>query len=140
MKKEFSSHWLSSKQPRKQRKYLANAPLHIKHKFLSANLSKELRKKYAKRNLPLRKGDDVLIMRGAFKKKKAKVTSVDLKNSRIALESIQRAKKDGSKVNVFFHPSVLQIQTLNLDDKQRLAALNRKQSVEKSTEKKEGDV
>ena len=134
MKREFSASWIASSQPRKQRKFIANAPLHIKHKFLSANLSKELRKKYAKRNLPLRKGDDVLIMRGAFKRKKAKVSSVDLKNTRIALEGIQRAKKDGSKVNVFFHPSVLQIQTLNLEDKQRIAAINRKPS-EKSTEK-----
>ena len=130
MKQEFSTAWVSSVQPRKQRKYLANAPLHIKHKFLSANLSKDLRKKYAKRNLPLRKGDEVLIMRGAFKKKKAKVTSVDLKNTRIVHEGIQRGKKDGSKVNVFFHPSILQIQTLNLDDKQRAAVLSRKSASE----------
>ena len=135
MKQEFSTSRLSSTQPRKQRKFRINAPLHIRHKFLSANLSKDLRKKYAKRNLPLRKGDEVLIMRGAFKKKKAKVTSVDLKNSRIVIEGMQRSKKDGSKVNVFFHPSVLQIQSLNLDDKQRVAILNRKQSTQ--TEAKE---
>jgi large subunit ribosomal protein L24 len=136
MKQEFSSSWLSSIQPRKQHKYIANAPLHTKHKFLSANLSKELRKKYGKRNLPLRKGDDVLVMRGAFKKKKAKVSSVDLKNTRVALEGIQRTKKEGSKVNVYFHPRVLQIQTLNLDDKQRIAALNRGKPAEATKEKK----
>ena len=135
MKQEFSTQWISSSQPRKQRKYLANAPLHLKHKFLSANLSKELRKKYAKRNLPLRKGDEVLIMRGAFKKKKAKVTSVDLKNTRIALEGIQRNKKDGSKVNVFFHPRALQILTLHLEDKQRLAILNRKSTTQEVNQK-----
>ena len=132
MKQKFSTHWVSSTQPRKQRKFLANAPLHIRHKFLSANLSKDLRKKYAKRNLPLRKGDEVLIMRGAFKKKKAKITSVDLKKTRVTLEGIQRTKKDGSKVNVFFHPSILQIHVLNLDDKQRVAILNRKQPAVKS--------
>lgn len=137
MKQEFSTSWQSSTQPRKQRKFRINAPLHIMHKFLSANLSKELRKKYAKRNLPLRKGDEVLIMRGAFKKKKAKVTSVDLKNSRVVIEGMQRTKKDGSKVNVFFRPSILQIQTLNLEDKQRVAALNRKQAASKPAEAKE---
>ena len=136
MKQDFSTSWISSVQPRKQRKFVANAPLHVKHTFLSANLSKALREKYGKRNLPLRKGDEVLVMRGAFKKKKAKVTSVDLKDTRIALEGIQRTKKDGSKVNVFFHPSVLQIQTLNLDDKERVAALNRKPE-SKSAEVKE---
>lgn len=123
MKKEFSTQWNASIQPRKQRKYIFNAPLHTKHKFLSANLSKSLREKYGKRNLPLRKGDEVLVMRGSFAKKKAKVTSVDLKNSRIVLEGIQRAKKDGSKVNVFFRPNILQIQTLNLDDKKRIVVL-----------------
>lgn len=126
MKKQFSTSWKGSRQPRKQRKYLAEAPLHIRHKFLNANLSKELRKKYGKRSLPLRKGDEVLVMRGTFKKKKAKITSVDLKNTRTVLEGIQRTKRDGSKVNVYFHPSNLQIQTLNLDDKERLTALQRK--------------
>jgi len=130
MKSEFSTSWIGSSQARKQRKYLFNAPLHLRHKFLSANLSKDLRKKYAKRNLPLRKGDEVLVMRGAFKKKKAKVSSVDLKRSWIVLEGMQRAKKDGTKVNVKFRPNVLQIQTLNLDDRYRLEAVNRKASSE----------
>lgn len=126
MKQEFSTQWNASKQPRKQNKYRFNAPLHTRHKFLSAHLSKELKDKYGKRNLPLRKGDEVLIMRGAFKKKKAKVTSVNLRDSLIALENIQRTKKDGSKVNVMFHPSVLKIVTLTLDDKRRQDALNKK--------------
>ena len=50
MKKKYSNSWKGSKQPRKQRKYRANAPLHTRHKMASANLSKELRKKYSKRN------------------------------------------------------------------------------------------
>jgi len=137
MKKEFSSLWVSSKQPRKQRKYAANAPLHKKHKFLSANLSKSLREKYNRRSLPLRKGDEVLVMRGSFKKKKAKVSSVDLKHTRVSLENIQRTRKDGTKVNVYFHPSVLQIQTLNLDDKKRLEVLQKKTSSITSSKEKQ---
>ncbi len=125
MKSKFSSHWQSSKLPRKQRKYLANAPLHTKHKFLSASLSKELRKQHGKRNIPLRKGDEVLVMRGSFKKKKAKVTAINLKKTKVSLENIQRTKKDGTKVNVWFVPSVLQIQTLSLDDKKRIAVLGK---------------
>jgi len=117
MIKKYSNKWQSSKQPRKQRKFIYNAPLHVKHRFLSANLSKELRKKYGKRSLPIRKGDEVLVMRGAFKKKKAKVLEVDLKNSVVSLEGLQRAKKEGSKVNVWFHPSVLQIQSMAEDPK-----------------------
>jgi large subunit ribosomal protein L24 len=137
MKSAFSTSWLSSKKPRKQRKYQANAPLHLRHKFLSANLSKDLRKKYGKRSLPVRKGDEVLVMRGAFKKKKAKVSVVDLKRTRIALENIQRTKKDGTKVNVWFNPNSLQIQIPTLDDKKRIFALERKtkQGVKNASDK-----
>ena len=124
MKQKFSTSWLSSKQTRKQRKYRGNAPYHIKHKFLSAQLSKTLRRKYNKRNLPLRKGDEVLVMRGSFRKK-GKVNSIDLKSSRVILENVQRTKKDGTKVNVYFSPSVLQIQSLNLEDKKRFTLLNK---------------
>ena len=127
MKKQFSTSWLSSTQIRKQRKYRFNAPLHTRHKFLSAHLSKELRKKYNKRNIPLRKGDEVLVMRGAFKKKKAKISSEDLAYGKVALEGVQRTRKDGTKVSVLFHPRALLIQEITADDKERLAALSRNQ-------------
>ncbi len=126
MKKKFSTQWKSSKQTRKQRKYLANAPLHLRHKLLSANLSKELRKKYKRRSFPVRKGDKVKIMVGKFKGKEGKVGSVDLKKLRVTIEGIQRQKKDGTKINVYFHPSNLQILELNLEDKERIKALERK--------------
>jgi len=125
MKKKFSTHWKSSKQPRKQRKYLANAPLHVRHKFLSANLSKELRKKYNKRNFPLRKDDEVKIMRGEFKGKTGKVEKVNLKKGKVSISGIFRNKKDGTKVGVYIHPSNLQIIELNLNDKKRIKAIER---------------
>jgi large subunit ribosomal protein L24 len=123
MKRKFSTLWKSSKQPRKQRKYLANAPLHIRKKFISVNLSKELRKKHKKRNIPIKKGDVVKIMRGKFKKKQGKVTEVKLKISKIAIEGIQVKKQDSSKVNVRLQPSNLQIIELNLEDKKRMKKL-----------------
>ena len=56
-----------SKQPRKQRKALYNAPLHLRNRLMSAMLSKELKEKYNKNSLPVRKGDVVKILRGNFK-------------------------------------------------------------------------
>ena len=120
MKQKFSKHWKASKQPRKQRKYNANLHLHLKKKLMSVNLSKELRKKHAKRNVTLRKGDTVKIMRGKFKNKQGKVTEVKLKLSKVIIEGIQVKKQDGSKVNVRLRPSNLQIIELNLEDKKRL--------------------
>ena len=89
MEKKFSLYWKSSKQPRKQRKYLANAPIHLKRKMLSSNLSKELRKKFGRRSVPLRKGDVVRITRGKFKGKIGKVLEIKTKNSKIYVEGIQ---------------------------------------------------
>src|SRR3989344_2323666 len=120
MKSQFSTSWISSSQPRKQRKFRYEAPLHVKHKFLSAHLSKELRAKHKIRSLPVRVGDEVLVMRGTFAKKKGKVAKVYLKKSKVTIEGITRKKIDGSKHNVYLDPSKLQIITLKTDDKRRL--------------------
>jgi large subunit ribosomal protein L24 len=125
MRKKFSTAWKSSKQPRKQRKYLANAPLHLRKKLMKVNLSKELRKKYRKRSFLLRKGDSAKIMRGKFKGKSGKVVSVKLKKRFIEVEGIQIKKKDGSKVNVKMRPSNLQIIELNLEDRKRNKSLGK---------------
>ncbi len=109
MKKKFSTTWKGSKQPRKQRKYRANAPLHLRKKFVSINLSKELRKKEGKRNLPAKKGDKVKIFSGKFKGKTGKILEVNLKRAKIIVENIQVKKQDGSKANVKLEPSNLQI-------------------------------
>ena len=119
MKQKFSTAWKASKQPRKQRKYAANAPIHLKKKLMSSNLSKELRKKYDRRSLTIRKGDTIKIMRGKFKKKKGKVLMVDLKAQRVEAEGIQIKKQDGSKINFPLKASNLQIIELNLEDKKR---------------------
>lgn len=125
MRKKFSTMWKSSRQPRKQRKYIAKAPLHIKKKLMSVNLSKELRKKYHKRAIALREKDTVKIMKGEFKGKKGKVIKVILKKQRAEVEGIQVKKQDGSKANVKLNPSNLQIIELNLDDKKRIRRLNK---------------
>jgi len=126
MKKKFSTLWKSSRQRRKQRKYFFNAPLHLKRKFLAANLSKELRKKYHRRSLQLRKSDIVRIMRGEFRNKKGKIAEIDAKRMKVYVEGIQISRKDGTKVNVPLKPSKLQILELNLDDKKRLQSVERK--------------
>ena len=126
MKTKFSSSWKKSKQPRKQRKYRYNAPLHVKQKFVSTHLSKELRKKYKKRNVNLRKGDSVKVMRGQFKNKFGKVDEVDVKKTSVYVEGIETVKRDGTKSRYPIHPSNLIITEVNLDDKMRNKIIGRK--------------
>jgi len=134
MKKKFSRSWKSSKQPRKQRKYLHNAPLHIQRKFLSSHLSKELRKKHTRRAIKIRTGDRVKIMRGQFKNKTGKIERINTKRKRVFIENVHMLKKDGTKVPYPFHPSNLLILELNLEDKKRQKLLERK-NVKKTFEK-----
>jgi large subunit ribosomal protein L24 len=115
-----------SSKPRKQRKFLFTAPLHLRRKMVSAHLSKELREKYKRRSLPVRKGDEVEIMRGEFKGKRGKISRVDLKNYKVYIEGITRKKTTGIEVQVPIHPSNLKIISLNLDDKKRVEAIERK--------------
>lgn len=140
MKKKFSTAWKASKQPRKQRKYRAKAPLHVKRKFVSVNLAKALREKVGKRNVQLRKDDKVKVMRGKFKGKQGKVLSVDLKYSKVYVEGVQVTKQDGSKANVKLQPSNLQIVELAERNNKVKKTSEKKiegKKVEKKTETKE---
>jgi|SRR3989338_10626580 len=121
MKTLFSTKWKSSKQPRKQRKYQANAPLHIKEKFIRSHLSKELRKKYGTRNIRVRKGDKVRIMVGEYKNKDGKVERVDVKKCKVFVDVAYREKRDGGKHYYPLEASNLMLLELYDKDKRRFA-------------------
>ena len=123
MKTKFSRTWKASVQPRRQRKYAKNAPLHIKGNFLHAHLTKELRAKYKHRTLRVHSGDKVRILRGQFKKHEGKVDKVDVKRTRIYVAKVEITKKDGSKARIPIHPSNVMILELNLQDKKRTERL-----------------
>ena len=123
--KEWSPNWKSSKQPRKQRKYRYTAPLHVKGKFLNAHLTKELKKKYGKRALRVRKGDRVKIVRGQFRKTSGKIERIDLKNSKVFIEKIEFIKKDGNKGYYPIDTSNIIITELVLTDKSRVNMIER---------------
>ena len=114
-----------SKQPRKQRKARYNAPLHVRHKFMTAPLSEELQDKYGRRGFPVRKGDTVRVVRGDDKGKEGKVRTVDLKKERITMEGIVVARSDLSEVPRPIHPSNVIITKLDVKDKLRELALKR---------------
>ncbi len=109
MKKKFLKSWVRSVQPRKQRKYIYNAPLHIKRKFLNVHLSLTLREKYHMRSLQLRKGDKVKIMRGDYKGNEATVERISIVRLRVYLSGLTYNKKDGTRVSIPFRPSNLMI-------------------------------
>jgi large subunit ribosomal protein L24 len=125
VKKSWSKFWKSSISLRKQRKYVYNAPLHLKHKMVSAGLSKELRKDYGFRSLPVRKGDTVKVISGGFKNNSGKVSRVSLARRIAYIEGVEQTRADGSKAMYPIHPSNLQIIKLDLSDKKRIEKIER---------------
>lgn len=120
MKSSFSTTWKSSIQPRKQRKFRANAPLHIRQKLMGTHLSPELRKVYKTRSIPVKKEDTVKIQRGQHKGKTGKVHSVSLKKLAAYIDGVGPSRKDGTKALVPIKVSNLMITELNNEDKKRL--------------------
>ncbi len=118
--------WIKSSQPKKQRKAFFNAPLHKRQKMMAAPLSKELREKYGIRSLPVRVGDEVVVMRGNWKGHRGKVVEVDLKRMRIYVEGVTVTNARGEPRYYPLHPSKVMIVKLNLDDKRRLEIIERK--------------
>ncbi|MFT7615460.1 MAG: large subunit ribosomal protein L24 [Candidatus Woesearchaeota archaeon] len=114
-KQVFSTHWKKSTQTRKQRKYVYNAPAHLKGTMLGASLSKELRQKHSVRSVRVRTGDKVKVMRGNYKGTLGRVESVDISTSKINIEKIEAVRKDGSKSYYPIHASNIQILELKAD-------------------------
>ncbi|MBI4173848.1 MAG: 50S ribosomal protein L24 [Candidatus Aenigmarchaeota archaeon] len=125
MRQEWSSNWVRSVQPRKQRKYRYNAPQHVRKAFLSVHLSKELRAKYGIRSLVARKDDSVEVMRGTSKGLRGKIARVDTKNSAVYIEGIAVKKVSGTEAMKPIKASNVRLIDLYLEDKQRAAKLNR---------------
>ncbi len=105
--------------PGKERKRQIIAPLHEKQKSVHVHLSTELRKKYNKRAVQIRKDDVVKIMVGKFKGKEGKVVKVNIKKGFVNVENMKIKKVDGKEIYVRMNPSNLVIKTLNINDNKR---------------------
>ncbi len=108
-----------SRKPSKQRLFRKNAPMHVRRKIMSSTLSKELRSKYKKRSIPVRKGDEVLIMRGSFKGVKGKVVEVNRRKYKVFIDGVFIEKKNGTKVKVGIDSSNLMIINVDNSDAKR---------------------
>ncbi|OOF98670.1 ribosomal protein L24 [Aspergillus sclerotioniger CBS 115572] len=100
---------------RKSRAAHFNAPSSERRVILSAPLSSELRAKYNVRSIPIRKDDEVVVVRGSNKGREGKVTSVYRLKWAIHVERISRDKSNGQSVPIPLHPSKVVIKKLHLD-------------------------
>merc|ERR1712038_1601218 len=101
---------------RKNRSRHFNAPSHIRRKLMSSPLSKELKEKYGVKSMPIRKDDEVQVVRGQYKGQQVgKVVQCYRKKFVVYIERIQREKASGASVYVGIHPSKVCIVKLKMD-------------------------
>merc|ERR1711993_203053 len=123
-KMKLNKHVTSS--ARKQRKRHFTAPSHIRRKLMTSPLSKDLRTKYGVRSIPIRKDDEVQVVRGHYKGQQVgKVVQCYRKKFCVYIERIQREKANGASVYVGIHPSKVFIVKLKMD-KDRKKILDRR--------------
>jgi ribosomal protein L24 len=67
------------------------------------------------RSIPIRKDDEVRIVRGKYKGREGKVTQVYRKKWVIHVERVARDKSNGASAPIGIHPSNVVITTLKLD-------------------------
>ncbi|MDR0913482.1 MAG: 50S ribosomal protein L24 [Methanobrevibacter sp.] len=114
-----------SKQPRKQRKAVYNAPLHARRKYMGVNLSHDLREEFGRRSLPVKVGDTVKVVRGEFKDTEGKVEKVDVKKLQVIIQGVTVTKTDTTKVFFPIHPSNLVLVDADMKDDRRNKILDR---------------
>ncbi|WFD39231.1 COPII coat GTPase [Malassezia japonica] len=115
---------------RVNRKAHFDAPGHIRRKIMSAPLNKELRTEHGEltlqiRSLPIRKDDEVIVVRGASVGSEGRVVQVYRKKWVIHLERLQREKTNGATAAIPIHPSNVVITKIK-EDKDRTALIARK--------------
>jgi large subunit ribosomal protein L24 len=125
---------MKTTKPTKQRKRMYQAPITERYRRFSAPLSSKLKDSQGTSSVQVRKGDTVMIMRGDRKGSEGKVNQIDRKNYRIFVEGTNREKVDGTTIPVPIHPSKVMITRLNLDDKWRKKAMERKKVVAEKAE------
>jgi large subunit ribosomal protein L26e len=110
---------------RKQRLRHFSAPSSLRRKIMSCRLSKELKEKYNVRSVPIRKGDEIKILKGKGKNKTGKVVQVYRKKWCIHVDKVNREKQNGQSVFLPIKPTYCVIEKLHLN-KDRKELLDRR--------------
>ncbi|KAJ4296588.1 60S ribosomal protein L26A [Kalmusia sp. IMI 367209] len=100
---------------RKSRKAHFSAPSSVRRIIMSAPLSKELREKHNVRSIPVRKDDEIMIVRGTHKGREGKVSSVYRLKYALHINGVVREKSNGQSVPIPIAASKVVVTKLKLD-------------------------
>ncbi len=113
----------SPRSPRRQRKALYSASTFTRRRRMTVLLSRELRKRFRRRSVPVRKGDTVRVLGGSFKGREERVAKVDRRDYSVTLDNVTLKTADEKMKPLGLRPGRLVITRLNLSDAWRRQAL-----------------
>jgi large subunit ribosomal protein L24 len=109
--------------PRRQRKALYEADTFERRHRMTVALSRELRARFRRRSVPIRKGDTVRVLGGSFKGREERVARVSRRDYSVTLDNITLKTGEEKLKPLPMRPGHLVITRLNLADAWRRRAL-----------------
>ncbi len=115
---------ISPSSSRRQRKALYNAHTAKRRRLMSVPLSKDLRARFHRRALPLRKGDTVRILKGSYEGREERVAKVDRRALAVTLDNVTSKTGESKQTPLPVRTGSLVLVHLNLADPWRRRRLN----------------
>ncbi len=113
----------SSNSPRRQRRALYTADSFERRIRMSAPLSRELRARFKRRAIPVRKGDTVRVLSGSFVGREERVAKLDRRAYSVTLDNVTLKTAEDKLKPLSIRTSHLVITRLNLADPWRRRSL-----------------
>ncbi len=114
---------VSPHSPRRQRRALYNASTTERRRRMTVPLSRELRRRFKRRNVPIRKGDTVRVLSGSFKGREERVAKVSRRAYSVTLDNVTLKTAEEKLKPLALRPAHLVVTRLNLADPWRRRAL-----------------
>ncbi|HKN06740.1 MAG TPA: 50S ribosomal protein L24 [Thermoplasmata archaeon] len=114
---------VSSTSPRRQRKALYTADSFERRLRMGVPLSRELRSRFRRRAVPIRKGDTVRVLSGSFAGREERVAKVHRRDYRVTLDNVTLKTAEDKLKPLTLGVSNLVITRLNLSDAWRRRSL-----------------
>jgi len=114
---------VSPHSPRRQRKALYTAPTSERRLRMTVPLSRELRARFHRRSLPVRKGDTVRVLSGSFAGREERVAKVNRRGYSVTLDNVTLKTADEKMKPLSLGVGHLVLTRLNLSDPWRRRAM-----------------
>lgn len=113
----------SPRSARRQRRALYAAHPQRRRRMMTVPLSRDLKSRFHRRSLPLRKGDTVRIIGGSYVGREERIAKVDRRAFSVTLENVTSKTGESKQTPLPMRTGKLILVRLNLSDPQRRALL-----------------